>query len=243
MKSLAVVGFLILSSALSAQDAMLAGTILPVQLNSSLKSNRARPGQIITARIMQDLSLPAGVSIHAGARVSGQVLTVIPAKNGKGARISFRFDTLTAGRRHISVVTNIRALASMMDVSQAYIPESGPDRGTSEYNWTTDQIGGEVDYHGGGAIVHDSEIVGYSVPNGILVRVTTKPASKCRTAVAGNDRPQAMRVSSDACGLYDFPGVTLVHAGRTEPQGQIVLESNLGDVNIRAGSGMLLRVN
>jgi hypothetical protein len=41
MKSLAVVGFLILSSALSAQDAMLAGIILPVQLNSSLKSNRA----------------------------------------------------------------------------------------------------------------------------------------------------------------------------------------------------------
>ena len=244
MKSLAVLSFLILSSALSAQDAIPAGTILPVQLNSSLKSNRVRPGQIITARVMQDLFMPAGTRIHAGARVSGQVLAVSPARNGKSATISFRFDTLTVGKRHIPVVTNLRALASMMDVSQAYIPESGPDRGTSEYNWTTDQIGGEVDYHGGGAIVHHSEIVGYSVANGVLVRVTAKPGSKCRTAVAGNDGPQALWVfSSDACGLYDFPGVILVHAGRTYPLGQILLESNVGDFNIRGGSGLLLRVN
>jgi hypothetical protein len=244
MKSLAVLSFLILSSALSAQDAVPAGTILPVQLNSSLKSNRARPGQIITARVMQDLPLPSGTRIHAGARVSGQVLAVSPARNGKSATISFRFDTLTVGKRHIPVVTNLRALAGMMDVSEAYIPESGPDHGTSEYNWTTDQIGGEVDYHGGGAIVHDSETVGYSVANGVLVRVTAKPGSKCRTAVAGNDGPQALWVfSSDACGLYDFPGVTLVHAGRTNPVGQIVLKSDAGDLNIRAGSGMLLRVD
>ena len=244
MKSLAVTGFLILSSALSAQNAIPAGTILPVQLNSSLKSNRARPGQIISARVMQDLPLPGGARIHAGARVSGEVLAVVPARNGKGAKISFRFDTLTTGKRHIPVITNVRALANMMDVSQAYIPESGPDHGTSEYNWTTDQIGGEIDYHGGGAIVHDSEIVGYSVANGVVVRATAKSGSKCRAAVAGNDRPQALWVfSSDACGLYDFPGVTLVHAGRTNPFGQIVLESNAGDLNIRAGSGMLLRVN
>ena len=244
MKSLVVLGFLMLSSALSAQDAIPAGTILPVQLNSSLKSNRAHPGQIITARVMQDLPLPSGPRIHAGARVRGQVLAVSPASNGKSAKISFRFDTLTVGKRHIPVITNMRALASMMDVSQAYIPESGPDHGTSEYNWTTDQIGGEIDYHGGGAIVHDSEIVGYSVADGVLVRVTTKPGSKCRAAVAGNDRPQALWVFSyDACGLYDFPGVTLVHAGRTDPVGQIVLESNAGNLNIRAGSGILLRVN
>jgi hypothetical protein len=244
MKSLAVLSIVILSSALSAQDAIPAGTILPVQLNSSLKSNRARPGQIITARLMQDLSLPAGARIHAGARVSGHVLAVVPARNGKSAKISFRFDTLTARKRHIPVITNVRALASMMDVSQAHIPESGPDHGTSEYNWTTDQIGGEIDYHGGGAIVHDSEIIGYSVANGVLARATAKPGSECRAAVAGNDLPQALWVfSSDACGLYDFPDVTLVHAGRTSPVGQIVLESNAGDLNIRAGSGMLLRVN
>ncbi len=52
----------------------------------------------------------------------------------------------------------------MMDVSEAQIPESGPDHGTSEYNWTTDQIGGEIDYRGGSAITHGSNIVGLLCP-------------------------------------------------------------------------------
>lgn len=132
----------------------------------------------------------------------------------------------------------------MMDVSEAQVPESGPDRGTSEYSWTTDQIGGEVDYRGGGAVVHAAEIVGYSVPDGVLVRVRLKPGMKCRGEINGNDQPQALWVfNSDACGLYDFPDVILSHAGRTDPVGQITLLSSTGNLNIRAGSGMLLRVN
>lgn len=132
----------------------------------------------------------------------------------------------------------------MMDVSEAQIPESWPDRGTSEYSWTTDQIGGEVDYRGGGAIVHAAEIVGHSVPNGVLVHVSAKPGTKCRGEVYGDDHPQALWVfSSDACGLYDFPGMILSHAGRTDPVGQITFLSGTGNLNIRAGSGMRLRVN
>jgi hypothetical protein len=94
----------------------------------------------------------------------------------------------------------------MMDVSEAQVPESGPDRGTSEYSWTTDQIGGEIAHHGRGAIVIGDRIVGYSAPGGALVQVNSRPGSKCRGVVDGNDQPQAMWVfSSHACGLYDFP--------------------------------------
>ena len=171
------------------------------------------------------------------------MVAVKPASNGGSAEISLRFDNLATRTQHIPVITNLRALATMMDVSEAQVPESGPDHGTSEYSWTTDQIGGEIDYRGGGAIVHAAEIVGHSVPNGVLVRVSSEPGTKCRGEVYGNDRPQALWVfSSDACGLYD-PDVTLAHAGRTPPFGEITLQSNKGNVNIRAGSGMLLRVN
>ena len=147
-----------------------------------------------------------------------------------------------SGKGEIPITTNLRALATMMDVSEAQVPESGPDRGTSEYSWTTDQIGGEIAHHGRGAIVIGDRIVGYSAPGGALVQVNSRPGSKCRGVVDGNDQPQAMWVfSSHACGLYDFPNLTLVHAGRTDPLGQVTVESQTGELKIPAGSGQLLR--
>jgi hypothetical protein len=243
MKQFSLVTVVALSMQLLAQDRIPVGTILPVQLNSSLRSDKARAGEQVSARVMQNIPLLTGRQIHSGAKVIGHVVSARPAENGRGGEISLRFDTLKIGKHHIAMTTNLRALATMMDVSEAQIPESGPDRGTSEYSWTTDQIGGEVDYRGGGAIVHAAEIVGYSVPNGVLVRVSPKPGQKCRDEVDGNDQLQALWIfSSDACGLYDLPNLSLTHAGRTEPVGQITMRSNKGNVEIRGGSGMLLRV-
>ena len=239
-----IVFVLLLTAGSFAQDTIPGGTILPLQLNSALRSNRASAGERISARVMQDVPLSGGLRIRAGASVIGHVVSATPAVNGRAAEISLRFDTLVSEKKRWAMTTNLRALATMMDVSEAQIPDSGPDRGTSEYSWTTEQIGGEVDYRGGGAIVHASEIVGHSVPDGVLVRAISKPGEKCRGEVDGNDQPQALWVfASDACGLYDFPDLTLPHAGRTPPLGEITLQSSKGNVSVRAGSGMLLRVN
>lgn len=235
---------LLLTAGSFAQDTIPAGTILPLQLNSAVRSDKAKAFDEVSSRIMQDVPLPGGSKIHAGSKVIGHVVSAIPARNGNGAEIGLRFDTLVRGKQRWNITTNLRALATMMDVLAARIPESGPDRGTSEYNWTTDQIGGEINYRGGVAIVHAAEIVGHSVPNGVLVRASSRPGTKCRGEVDGNDQPQALWVfSSDACGLYDFPDITLAHAGRTPPLGEIKLQSSKGNVKVRAGSGLLLRVN
>ncbi|MFZ0802286.1 MAG: hypothetical protein WBQ09_07305 [Terriglobales bacterium] len=227
-----------------AQSSIPAGTILPVALNSSLNSGKLKPGQIIHGRVMQDVPLAPGSKIHAGTKVIGHVIDVKPANGAGGGQVSLRFDTLMVSKQRVPITANLRTLASPMDVEAAQVPESGPDRGTSQAAWTTDQIGGEVVYRGGGPVANGLRSVGEPTYGGVLVRVSAKPGTNCRGDMEGNDRLQALWVfSSDACGTYGFADLAIVHAGRSNPVGEISLASDHGDINVRAGSGMLLRVN
>jgi hypothetical protein len=244
MKHWMLVAVLTFTPALLAQESIPRGTILPVQLNTSVTSDRARLGQIVSARVMQDVPLAGGARIKAGTKVLGRIVAAQGANDPNRAKIALRFDTLTTGNRRTLVTTNLRAMASMLEVNEAQVPQTGPDRGTSEFTWNTEQIGGEADYHGS-MIALGLQVVGQSLPlNGALVEVSAKQGTKCRANLDDNRRLQATWLfASDACGLYGFPNLMLAHAGRTTPVGEIVLTSDKGNVDIRAGSGMLLRVN
>lgn len=247
MKSISQVVLLIVIVTLStvshgepSQTVIPAGTVLPVQLNSTVKSNKARPGERISARVMQDVPLPRGARIPRGATVIGHVVTARPASATDPAEISLRFEAVAMKKQRVPVTTHLRAMASMMAVSEAQVPESGPDRGTPSYIWTTDLIGGEVNYHGGGFITQGDQIVGHSTADGVMVRANAIPGARCRN---DKDRLQAFWVfSSFACGVYDYGDLSLIHAGRTEPRGQFTVQAAKGNVTLRSGSGMLLRV-
>jgi hypothetical protein len=225
-----------------AQNAILPGTILPLQLNSSLNPKKSKAGQAVTARVMQDVPLRSGGRIRAGSKAIGRVLDVSEASNGMGARVSLRFDTLEVSKRRIPMTTNLRALASMMDGDDAQIPKSGLDRGAPEDAWTTVQIGGNVVYRGGGPVANGLEVVGTPTTNGVLVQATSKPGTPCRGDI-GSGRLQALWIfSADACGTYGFADLTIAHAGRSDPIGQITLTAENKNIDVRAGSGLLLRV-
>jgi hypothetical protein len=244
MKRVLLVHLLLCATALMGQSVIPQGTILPLKLNSSLNSNKSQAGQRIAASLAQDVLLPNGYRIRVGSKVAGHIVAVTRAGAAAGARLAFQFDTMQATGRMIPFATDLRALASMMEVHEAQLPEAGPDRGTPPTAWVTEQIGGETNYHGGWPITHGSEVVGKSLlSGGVLVRVSAKPGSACRGEIDDNDQPQALWVfASDACGTYGFADLTIAHAGRTEPVGQIVLTSAKQDINVRAGSGLLLRV-
>ena len=243
MKS-AVLGLLLLSAAAFAQSAIPPGTVLAAQLNSSLNSKKSKPGQTITARIMQDVPLSSDGKIPAGARVVGHVISVRPPTSARPAEITLRFDRLQFHHESVPINTNLRALASMMEVAAAQVPPTGPDRGTP-WAWTTKNlVGGEVAYGEGGPVARGTETVGRALAEGVLVRLEANPAAGCRGEFAGSTRPQALWVfSSNACGAYGLDDVQITHAGRSAPLGEITLTSKQGNLNINRGGGILLRVN
>jgi hypothetical protein len=243
MRNEIIVALLLFSSFLFAQSTIPAGTILPIELNSSLNSKKSKAGGEIKGTLAQDVPLPSR-TIRRGSKVTGKIISVTPASSNQGAQISLRFDTVRFAGERAPIATNLRAIASMMDVHLAQIPSGGPDRGTSEYSWVTEQIGGETNYHGGWPVTKGSEVVGQSLlSGGVLTRVGAGSGSRCRGEIYNNDRLQALWVfASDACETYGFDDLAITHAGRTDPVGEIVLTSQHGNFNVRSGSGILLRV-
>jgi hypothetical protein len=223
------------------------GTILPVRLNSSLSSSKAKPGQMISATVMQDVPLQNGDKIPRGSKILGHILDRNAATTSSRATISFQFDKLVASHQTIPVTTNLRAIAGFMEVLAAQTPPIGPGE-SDVFRWlTTVQIGGDVVYGAGGPVTRGddpSQVVGKSVDHGVLSRISAKEGTKCRGDVYGNDSPQALWVfSSDACGVYGIAHLEISHAGRTSPEGLIVVSSADGSVNVRSGAGLLLRVD
>ena len=218
------------------------GTVLPVRLTKTLSSKNARPGQLISARVMQDVPLPSFGRIKAGAMLFGKVTSVEPASSDGGGSISIRFETLRVPHENVRVTIHLRAVASYLEVHHAQIPLMGADSGTPERIWTTVQIGGDVVHRGSGHVENRMGRVGEPVDNGVLGRLDANPGRGCRGDTTG-ERPQALWLfSSDACGAYGFSHLVIAHAGRTDPVGEITLHSEKGDVNVGGGSGMLLRV-
>ncbi len=240
---LLLTGLLLFTMGAAAQNVIPAGTIIPARFNSSIHSQKNRPGQSITARVMQDVPLPSGKVIRAGSTLLGEVVKVSPANSGNPAEITLQFDKLKTAGQVLPVNTSLRALASMLDVEQSQIPPTGADRGTP-WAWSTrDLIGGEVAYGEGGPVARGTQIVGKALAEGVLVTATAKAGSNCRDGVADNTQPQALWVfSSDACGVYGMSGLRIAHAGRSQPAGQITLTASR-NFEVRGGSGMLLRVN
>jgi len=221
-----------------------ARTILPVILNQGLSTKNSHVGQAISGRLAQAVPLPNDGKLKAGAKVRGTILSVSTVSKNGDAEISFRFTEIEFHHGTLRIVAHLRALASFMEVQYAQIPEASPGFGTP-YRWvTTEQIGGDVKYGVDGPVTDNSgETVGRGTAEGVLVRVTKSPGAACRGDFEDRDRLQALWVfSSDACGVYGMPGLKILHAGRTEPLGEIVLSSETGGVNVRAGAGLLLRL-
>src|SRR5262245_16516130 len=76
------------------------GTLMHVRLNDSLPSSSSQPGQSVTARVMQQVPLPNGEHIRAGATLIGHVVSVQPASESGNGQITIQFDQPHVSDQH-----------------------------------------------------------------------------------------------------------------------------------------------
>jgi hypothetical protein len=220
-----------------------AGTLLPVVLDTSMSFEKVKPGQVVTGKIAQDVPLPDGSKIRRGSAVQGHVTEVVPSTNGP--KLTIRFDRVRHDGAWVPVVTDLRAIAGFMAVQEAHVPLEAPGEG-SPYEWLpTSQIGGDTVYGLRGPVMsgqNTSEVIGESVPNGVLAKISANDS--CRGDIDNSNQRQALWVfSGDACGVYGIGHLKIDHAGRTDPQGSIVLAAENHNVKLNNGDGLLLRVD
>jgi hypothetical protein len=222
------------------------GTILPVVLRTSFELDRCKPGELLRGQIAQQVPLPNGATIRRGSQIEGRIVEVTPAGGGTAGKVAMQFDRLNVKGKWIPVVTNLRAIAGFMTVIEAGVPDEAPAEGAPHEWLPTTQIGGDSVYGMWGPVMSwndASEVVGKSVGDGVLARPRSKEGAECRGELEGNDNPQALWVfSTDACGVYGIEHLNIVHAGRTDPVGKIVLASETRNVKLKNGDGLLLRV-
>ena len=225
-----------------AQTNIPAGTLIPVRLNSAIAGGHATSGQTISATVAQDVPLGNGAKISRGAHVSGEVLASSPTT------LALRFDKVSINGQMTPIATNLRAMASPLDVDSAQTQISGDERGSvPAWSQTVPLVGGnDVAYREQGTVDDGIEPVGKPVWSGdwgVVNQVASRPGEPCRGAVAGNTQPQPMWVfAHDACGVYGYD-MQITDAGRGNSQGKIALQATPGNLKLYKGTALLLRVN
>ena len=221
------------------------GTLLPVMLDKSIDSDKAKPGDPFEAKLMQEVPLPDKGKIKRQTKITGHVVAVTQPSGGKKAKITVQFDQIEDGKEMVPLAAGLRAYASMQLVAQARNPvntNAGP--GTSVWDLNVSQIGGEIAYNGAKIVkAPNGQVVGRVVEPGAIVGVPlANPERGC--AGASNTVEQAFWIfSTNACGVYGDDGRVAMTSGigGTTP-GKITFKS-AKDFTIRGGSAWLLQVN
>ena len=229
------IGLILLLAAVSSSAQQIpSGTILPTMLDNTLDSSSTKPGQQISAKLRQDVSLPNGQKMKRNAKVLGHVVRV---SGGNPASITVQFDRVEMGKSPVSIALTLRALASMEVVSDAKIPPNpNSGYGTTSWDWNMLLIGGQAAFNGQRVVKsQDGKVVGKVVePGAIAGEPMANPVGGC---TASSTEQAFWLFSTDACGAYGYKDLTIEGSGNS---GQIVLQSPQKIV-IHSGSGWLLQ--
>ena len=217
-------------------------TAIPVRFEHSIDTKKAKVGDVVTAKTIQEVPLPGGKSIAKGALLVGHVAALdafhfdqTPYAHQKPSMLSIHFDKLQTGDAAIPVNLLVRAIASTIDSQEAARPHRLDE---TDGVGTITLIGGTEFTPFDKMIQSDGgDAIGYNRKNGVFARLIA--TGHC----GGTDTEQSVAIfSPDACGAYGFAGDYLADNGQ-DGSGTFTLAAHGRSLKLYAGSTALLQVN
>jgi hypothetical protein len=225
-------------------------TAIPVRFDHSVDAKKAKAGDTVTAKTMQAIVLPGGLTIDKGTAIVGHVVAAeafqfdpAPYAHQKASLISIHFDKLQQGTTAIPVNLSVRAIANTIDSREA---------GRPHYLDETDRVGtitliGGTEFTPFDKMIQsdDGDAIGYNRKNGVFARLASSGYSGSGASFhcEGTDSEQSVAIySPNACGVYGFAGDYLAGSGQ-DGSGTFTLAVRGRSEKLYAGSTALLQVN
>ncbi len=218
-------------------------TTLPIMFTRSVDANHAHVGDEVDAKTTQEVVLPGGRSLPAGARVTGRIAVASPlifdktpyAKQRESV-LAIHFDSVEWKALVFPLNVYVRALADPLASWDARTPEP-----SDVDPWeTVTQIGGDLLIPSQKEVRNqDGDVVGYNRRGGVYAHLiaSQNPPDGCD----GSDTEESVGIfSASACGLYGFVSTALQQTGRTRDSSTLVLSSHRHAPKIWKNSTALL---
>lgn len=227
----------------AAQESVAKGMLVPAVLETTLDA-KAKPGKLIVAQVAQDVPMPGNRVLRRATKIFGKVIEA--ENNNHQTKLVLQFDRIELNGKQVPISTQMRAIASSLDVQEAQEPTSAPNDATNSPNsWTTSQIGGGVVYRGGGPVTNSlNEVVGTPVSGGVPGGVLDSHVTPvCEDSTVSPSVQYALWLfAPDACGAYGFDHeLQFINQTQTGAR-QIVLTFRDG-VKLYRGSGILFSIS
>jgi len=210
-------------ASLSQVSRFVPGTKLRVELDKTIDAKKAKPGDPILAKTMDDLESGGKVVAPRGLKIVGHVVAASPHEKGSASRLEIAFDKLDLEHgAEVPMKATVQALAkpvsnAPMATEDTGPPSSGVPMAPSNRGGGTGQGGGGMGQTGG-------------APN---AGTTGNPAG----TLSGASLPSG-KISLNAEGVLGMPELSLA-AG---PAQDSILTSEKHNVKLETGTQMILRV-
>jgi len=221
-------------------------TTLPIVFTRGIDANHTHVGDTVLARTTQDVILPGGLKVPAGAQVSGHVVEAAPFKFDRTpyarqtqSTLSVHFDTVSSGGRSLPLNVYVRAMADPLTTSGAEMPVANDDSSSP----ATTQIGGDTTRRSQDEVLsQDGDVVGYRRRGAVYAHLISASGKAPSTCDASDTEESMGAYSASACGLYGFVGDELKETGAGSQPSTLVLASQRQAPKIWKNSTALLEV-